>query len=305
VYVENALSVVDGPDADRWLADLATRQHGVVAWFQIDAAGIPRRRLDTWIALGRVFRVHRGVYAVGHRALSPQGRLMAAVLALGPAAALSHRSAAFHWGLLLRPPSTVHVTVPSRGTRRRRRGIVVHRAPGIRSEVHDAIPVTTVAQTLLDLAATSRRTTLDHAIERAETLRLFDLDALAPLLAARGAGVRALRDAVAAYDDAPTRSELERLFLQICRDHGIPRPLVNTRIGDLEVDFLWPEHRLVVETDGREWHGTRAGREDDTVRDAALALAGFWTQRFDWRIVTRRRAYVAEVVLHLLAERRP
>ena len=146
--VENAPRDVVGSGVDRWLADLATRQHGLVAWFQMAAAGIPRRRVDTLVDAGRLHRVHRGVYAVGHRVLSPSGRLMAAVLALAPTAVLSHRSAAVQWGLLRDLPSAIHVTVPGRGARRRRRrrraGIVVHRAPAVEAETVDAIPVTTV-----------------------------------------------------------------------------------------------------------------------------------------------------------------
>ena len=133
---------------------------------------------------------------------------------------------------------------------------------------------------------------------------MLDLRALEPLLAERRPGVRALRAALAAYD-APTRSELERRFLELCRDHGVPRPLVNTMLGHYEVDFLWPGERLTVETDGLRWHGTRAAVERDHERDAEPALAGYRTRRFHWRQVTQRPRQVARLVLRLLAERRP
>jgi predicted transcriptional regulator of viral defense system len=288
--------------ADLWIAELATRQHGVVAWFQLRDAGIRRALVDFRLAQGRLHIVHRGVYAVGHRALTPEGRMLAAVLAYGPTAVLSHRPAAEHWGLLLGVSSAVHVTVPGRGTLMRRRGIVVHRTPDVDAETLRAVPVTTVPRTLLDLAATAGRRTLDRAIERAETLRLFDLAALEPMLAERRPGVAVLRAALAVYDDAPTRSELERRFLELCDEHDLPRPLVNTRVGGYEVDFLWPEQRVIVETDGLEWHSARGARARDHERDAALVLAGYRPHHVNWRQVVHQPATLAGLVRRLLGE---
>lgn len=295
------------PYLDWWISELATRQHGVVAWFQLRDAGVSRGLVDFRLAAGRLHIVHRGVYAVGHRELTLEGRRMAAVLALGPTAVLSHHSAAEHWGMLARSQSGVtHVTLPDRGPRRQRRGIAVHRVPEVQATVHDGIPVTTVPWTLLDLAATAQPRILDRAIEGAERARLLDLKALQPLLAEVRPGVRALREALAAYDDAPTESELERRFLELCTAYDIPRPHVNQwLLGRFQVDFLWPEHRLIVETDGMAWHGTSAARKRDHKRDAELALAGFYTQRFDWEQVTQTPAKTAELVLQLLAERDP
>ena len=291
---------------DAWVAALANRQHGVIAWFQIREAGFSRGLVDFRLAEGRFHIVHRGVYAVGHRVLTVEGWRMAAVLALGPTAALSHRSAAEHWGMLGRSlSSVVHVTVPGRGGRRRREGIAVHRAPAVEATVHDGIPVSTVPTTLLDLAATANRRMLERAVEGAERARLLDMTTLRPLLGEPRPGVRALRDALAVYDDAPTRSELERRFLCLCMEHSIPRPLVNTWLEEYEVDFLWPAQRLIVETDGLWAHGTRAAVERDHERDATLALAGYHTQRFTWRLITDKPAKVTRVVLRLLAERSP
>ena len=290
--------------ADWWIADLAGRQHGVVAWFQLRAAGISRGLVDFRLAEGRLHIVHRGVYAVGHAAVSGRGRLMAAVLALGPGAVLSHGSAAMLWGLLADWRGAAHVTVPGRGARGRRSGIIVHRVHEIERAELDGIPVTTLPQTLLDLASTTSERTLTRAVERAEAARLLDLGALEPLLATTRPGVRALRATLELYDDAPTRSELERRFLELCRDHDVPRPEVNVWLEGYEVDFLWRSERLIVETDGLEWHGTHAARERDLERDAALALAGFQTQRFTWRLTTQQPSKVARLVLQLLAARR-
>jgi very-short-patch-repair endonuclease len=248
--------------------------------------------------------VHRGVYAVGHAALSVEGRLMAAVLAHGPGAVLSHRSAAERWNMLRRSASPrIDVTIPRRGGLRRRPPVVVHHAPGVRVTTVDGFPVTTVAWTMLDLAASAPERLVEQAVEGAERAGVLDLAELREVTAVVRPGVRVLREALAEFDDAPTNRELERLFLQLCRDHGLPRPHVNVWVEGALVDFFWPEARLIVETDGLETHGTRAAVERDHGRDAVHALAGHRTQRFTWRQVTREPAMVAEVVRHLLAER--
>ena len=291
---------------DVLLDALASVQHGVVAWWQLDAAGVPRDAVDMRIARGALHRVHRGVYAVGHRALSREGHLMAAVLALGPTAVLSHRSAAEHLGLLAPWPSArVHVTVRESGGRRTRRGCRIHRVPEAPATVHEGIPTTTVAWTLLDLAATSPAPVLARAVEAAERARVFDLHEIAPLLETARPGVRALRAAIDGYDDAPTRSEFERRFLALCHASGVPRPVTNGVVEGGEVDFHWPAERLIVEADSLAFHDGRAAMERDRRRDAALALAGWHTQRLTWRQVTREAVAIARLVLHLLAERRP
>ena len=290
---------------DVLLATLASAQHGVVAWWQLDAAGIPRDAVDVRLARGALHPVHRGVYAVGHRALTRAGRLMAAVLALGPTALLSHRSAAEHLGLLAPwPSSPVHVTVREGGGRRRRPGLRIHRVPGAPGTIHEGVPTTTVAWTLLDLAATARPETLARAVEAAERRRVFDLREIAPLLETARPGVPALRAAIEGYDDAPTRSEFERRFLALCAAHGVPRPVTNGIVEGFEVDFHWPAERLIVEADSLTFHGGRAAMERDRGRDAALALAGWHTQRLTWRQVAQEAAAIAGLVLHLLAERR-
>jgi very-short-patch-repair endonuclease len=291
---------------DAWIADLATRQHGVVAWFQLRDAGISRGLVDFRLVERRLHIVHRGVYAVGHRVLSREGRWTAAVLALGADAVLSHRSAAEHWGML--EPSlsrVVHVTVPGRGARKPRAGIAVHRASAVERTVHDGIPITTWPTTLLDLAASTDQRLLDRAVEGAERARLIDTADIERLLDDSRRGVRALRASLARYDDAPTRSELEQRFLALCADYSVPRPLINQWLEGYEVDFLWPAERLIVETDGLATHATRAALARDHARDAALALAGYRTQRFTWRQVVDTPADVARLVLRLLAERQP
>ena len=193
---------------------------------------------------------------------------MAAVLACGPAALLSHQSGAAHWELLASARSRIDVIAPR--SRTVRPGIAVHRIrhmhPADRA-LKDGIPVTTVARTLLDLAAAIPLRQLKRALEQAERLRLFDLKAIERLLSrSRGhRGRSALVALLGAYSGPPpaTRSELERRFLDICSDAGLPRPLVNVFIAGFEVDAVWPDRRLVVELDGYRFHHTREAFERD------------------------------------------
>ena len=224
---------------------------------------------------------------------------MAAVLAIGPGAALSHASAAVHWGLLQEwRGAHIHVTSAT-GSRNDRRNdnIRVHRPAGeVELAERDGIPVTTVAGTLLDLAATVQRQTLEKAVERSMALRLFDLEPVKAASASGRNGCRALAAATDGYDDTPTRSEFERRFLAMCREHGLPRPQVNVVVEGFEVDFLWPLHRVVVEADGIAFHDTPQAADRDRERDAVLALAGYRTQRFLWRQLTREPHTVVAVL---------
>ena len=201
------------------------------------------RSPGAWRA-GRLHRRHRGVYAVGHTVLTRNGAYLAAVLACGPQAVLSHRSAAALWGLRPSDAPKVDVTVPHTSGFRTTEAIAVHRPLRTPDPMtHAGIPVTTPGRTLADLALALPRRQLENAVEAAERLRLHvDIDDDHP-------GAKRLREA--ACDDIPfTRSELEDAFLELCARHGIPRPLVNSVQDGVEVDFCWPEHRLIVETDG-------------------------------------------------------
>jgi Protein of unknown function (DUF559) len=165
----------------------------------------------------------------------------------------------------------------------------------------DGIPVTSVARTLLDLAESVSRRRLDRALEEAERIGVFDLGAIERLVERSNGrhGRRRLSDAVGAYRaPAFTRSELEQKFLDLCRDAGLPRPAANLFLAGSEVDMAWPEHRLVVELDGHEFHRTRAAFERDLLRDTDLQLAGYRVLRVTDR---RLRSAPAEVVAALRA----
>lgn len=267
--------------------------------------GFGRGAVTHRLASGWLHPLHSGVYAVGHPAITSRGRWMAAVLACGPDAMLSHRSAAALWGLRA-SNAIVEVTAP--GRRRGRAGVVVHRVrtpdPDDRT-LRERIPVTSVPRTLLDLAEVLRPQQLERAIEEAERLRLFDGRAVRQLrersrgrIGLRRLGAVLSRDPLNA---AETRSELERRFLALCRDAGLPAPAVNTIVAGYEVDAVWPDQRLVVELDGHAFHRTRAAFERDRIRDAALQLAGFRVLRFTYRRIEAEPTAVVESVRSLLA----
>jgi hypothetical protein len=277
-----------------------------VALVQLAALGLGPSGVRSRVAAGRLHRLHRGVYAVHSAPLSDDARVMAAVLASGPGSAASHRSAGALLGLRRSDRPVVDVIAPGRRGRTRA-GIRVHRAaalrPGDITRVRH-IPCTTVARTLLDLAGCVDARQLDRAIERAETLRVFDLSEIEDVLSGvnRHPGGAPLRSALAIYAPQPavSRSELERLVISICRRVGMPRPATNVFIplegGGCEVDFAWPDERLIVEADGWRYHRTRKAFEDDRRRDQLLALAGWHVLRFTWRQIVEEPAEVARVI---------
>jgi len=289
------------------IAALAARQHGVATRRQLLALGFSRHAIDRWIASGRLHPIYRGVYAVGHANLSRRGRWMAAVLACGDEAVLSHRSAGALWDIAPTSSPLTDVTVPrGRSGHRRIRLHQVRRLTDDDRTVHDAIPVTSVARTLFDLAEVFDARRLERALERAERLQLFDLRAIEGQIE-RGRGRRALKRIVpvlgASHPAPQTRSELERDFLDLCRSTDLPAPQVNVIVEGYEVDALWPDQRLIVELDSFEYHRTRAAFERDRARDTALQLAGHRVLRITWRRLRDEPGAVATAIRTLLANR--
>lgn len=298
---------ITNPDAA--VAALAFKQHGIVTFQQLRDAGLGASAIDLRVRNGRLHRLYRGVFAVGHARISREGRWLAAVLALGEGAVLSHVSAAALWGIRQSNSAYVHVTVPTPGGRERRRGLVVHRSttlgPADVAE-REGIAVTSVSRTLLDLAAGLTPTRLERAVEQSLALRLFDLRAVEAVLATnrRRPGAGALQRIVADIHDEPslTRRELEALMLDLCAAHGIERPGVNMPIDGMEVDFLWRAQRLIVETDGREFHETPVAFARDRERDERLTVLGYRVVRFTYRPVVHHPAAVAATLRTLLAQ---
>jgi hypothetical protein len=275
------------PQLGKRVAATAERQHGVVEYSQLIQLGVSDDVITGWSRDGRLASVHRGVYAVGHAKLSDHGRFLAAVLACGPKAALSHQSAAVLWGLRQPRGPRIDVTVPTPGGRARRRVVVVHRSVVHRGEIEnrDGIRVTTPARTILDLAGILTRRQLERTIDEAEFLGL-DLSDLAPRPGKRGGAL--LRAVLAEHDAGSTwtRSELEERMLALCRSAGLPPPRINENVAGFELDFHWPTQKLVVEIDDWSSHRGRGAFERDRHRDATLVELG-------WRVVRITRARLA------------
>jgi very-short-patch-repair endonuclease/predicted transcriptional regulator of viral defense system len=284
------------------VAHLAERQHGVVARRQLEALKISASAVGRWSAEGRLHRIHRGVYAVGHPILTANGRRIAAVLAAGPGAALSHASAAALWEIRPSAAARIDVSVRTSGGRAKRPGLRIHRAPKLRTEEiteHQGIRVTTPARTLLDLAATLSRRALERALDEAAIKELYDLTSLDAIARAHTGerGAKALA-ATLTHEAGTTltKSELEELMLAICREYDLPRPRVNGDVAGLEVDFVFAAERIAVEADSWSYHRTRRAFERDRERDAILARAGYRTLRFTHRQMTSDAAGVAAAI---------
>lgn len=262
---------------------LVHRQHGVVTRRQLLALGLSPRAIEHRLKRGRLHPLWRGVYAVGRRDVSRKGRLLAAVLACGEEALLSHRSAAELWGLLEFRAAPIHVTVvASRAPRRP--GIRVHRRARLLAADRTTqlgIPITCPAVTLIDLAA-EREPQLEQAVNAADRLRLIDPEELWHEITLRGGrpGVNRMRAILDGPTFAPTDSALERRFLKLIAESGLPLPHTQVELNGHRVDFFWPDLGLVVETDGLRYHRTAQQQTKDLRRDQAHTAAGLRTLRF-------------------------
>ena len=284
---------------DGVIGKLAASQHGVVSRRQLLDARVTQRMIDRRLASGRLLRIHAGVYAVGHAQLRPEGRWLAAVLAAGPGAALSHRSAAALHGI--RESDALDVTTTRRVAVR---GVLIHRTTVLDAEdltTRRGVRTTTVARTLVDLARLLTAEQLGKLVrEMDRTGRL----SAAVLERASGQGNRAMRAALAEHARLATSltlSELEDAFVALLDTEDLPRPLTNHLIDGMRIDAAWPEQRLAVELDGWAYHHDRAAFEEDRARSARLTAAGWALLRFTHAQVVERPAWVAATVRQLLA----
>lgn len=270
------------------VAVLAASQHGVVSRTQMRRLGLTDRQITRATATGRIHRVRRTVFAVGHPGLTSDGRASAAVLACGVRAALSYRSAGAQHGL--RPSSSARIDVSVAGTGRPSHdGIVIHCHPGLQPdevEVRNGIRMTTVARTQLDLGAILGPTALRKVVSQAEVLQTFDLAAVTTLLDrhTHHPGAAALRHVLASWVEPPrTRSPQEEAFPDLCVRLGLPRPQMNASVLGMEVDALFPDHGVAVELDSWRFHQGVLQREDDYERRARLIAAGWLAVAFTYR----------------------
>jgi very-short-patch-repair endonuclease len=290
---------------------LAVRQRGLLTGAQLVSLGVGRRTIERWVASGRLRAVHLNVYAVGPQPLARHARWLAAVLAKGPGAVLSHESAAALWRLA-GDRREVHVTAPSGRHGRGRSGIHLHRGKIARDEwmVREGIPVTTVARTLFDIAETVEPPQFKSAWDEADRLRLLRIPQVTTIYD-RHRGRRA-RSSIRPFLLAEARhvedsaSPLEERFAAFVVAHRLPSPQTNVLVDGDEVDVLWPEARLIVELDSWEFHAHRAAFEKDRNRDTDHLLADYRTIRVTHRRLSYEPDRLAGQIRALLAmARRP
>ena len=243
----------------------------------------------------------RAVYAVGRPELTQHGRWMAAILAKGPAAVLSHRSAASLYGIATQRGNAIHVSVPAHSRCRSSRGITVHRRKklGAATQRH-GVPVTTIEDTLIDLATQTTKDQLEQAVNEADKRDLIDPDALRVAVAdVQRPGAARVRELLDGF--AQTDSPLERAFLRIAKRAGLPPPQTQAELNGHRVDFFWPQLNLVVETDGLRYHRTPAQQAADRVRDQDHLVAGLTPLRFTRAQVQHDPTRVAAVLREVAA----
>lgn len=294
---------------------LAKAQHTVFGLSQLRELGLSSRCTQRRATTGRLHRIYPTVYSlVPRELLTREGHWMAAVLACAPGAVLSHRNAAALHQLRPSYRTNIDVTVPGRSGRSRA-GIELHRSTTLTcADVTrvEGIPCTTVARTMFDLAEVVSRRSVERAFDQAEVLEVFDLRALEDQLArnATRSPARVVKSILNEHyiGSTPTQSELEEAFLAIVRKLGLPSPRVSRWIdlGDGEpmiwADFVWPEQRVIVETDGRRVHGTHQARERDPRRDQRAMVAGWRPMRTTWRQVMLRPWELEPTLLALVAD---
>jgi very-short-patch-repair endonuclease len=278
----------------------------VVARRQLLALGFSSQVIKTLVSRARLHRLHRSVYAVGHQRLTAKGRWMGAVLACGNDAILSHAEAAALHDLRQVPSGRINITAASRHNLP---GIHCHFMRTLHSEdtaVVDAIPVTTLARTYLDLADILTHARLIDVLEAGERQDKLDVGALHAVIDRNPGrhGIQALHAALAELTDAPPmlQSGLERAFRHLVRAYELPQPQYNVYIEGELVDVVWPEHRLIVEVDGFKWHRGKRAFGNDRRRDRLLIRAGWTVVRFTDDQVAEDPAGVAAELSELLSD---
>jgi very-short-patch-repair endonuclease len=275
---------------------LVRRQHGVITREQLLALGFSAKAIRHRVSAGRLHPVMRGVYAVGRPELTQKGRWIAAVLACGPGAVLSHESAAALWGIRKPRSGPIHVSVPA-SRRARHKGIVVHRRTKIAATVKDNIPLTSPTATLIDLAAQLTGRQLEAAVNEADALDLATpAEVRAAAEQARNAKLKRLLDR---HTFRLTDSELERWFLRIVRKTGLPMPQTQRHVDDFRTDFYFADLDLVVEADSLRYHRTPSQQAKDRLRDQEHAAAGRSHIRFTHTQIRYDAKHVETILLRV------
>ena len=280
--------------------DLARNQHGIVSSEQLRAVGYTPQAIHHRIRTGRLHPLHRGIYVVGRPHVTDHGRWMAAVLACGEDAVLSHSSAATLWRIGFELRGLVELSLPSR-SRRQRPGLRIHQRPSLGPRdvtAEHGIPVTTPVRTLIDMALRLDRPGIERMINEADKYNLAHPPELREALDERTGepGVAQLRHILDRRTFRLTKEELERRFLPLARKAGLPVPLTGRWVNGFEVDFHWPDLGLVVETDGLRYHRTPAEQARDRLRDQAHTAAGLTQLRFTHEQVRYEPDYVRRIL---------
>jgi predicted transcriptional regulator of viral defense system len=297
------------------IGSLLAAQNGIATLAQLEALGLSRRAVQERERSGRLHRIHQRVYSLTPRVMTERGKFMAAVLACGLDAVLSHRSAAYLWGLVDAWEDPIDVTAPNRRGRSPD-GVAAHRdgslQPIDKTSLH-GIPCTSVARTLLDFAGVEPEWKVRKAVAEAEVLRILDKQRLRALLkrSRRRRGVARLRlilDTIHPQTKR-TRSELERLFLEALAKTTVPQPEVNIWLSApdgkrYQADFLWRDSELIVEADSRRFHDTDSAFVSERKRQQQLELAGWRVSRCTWEEVEHEPRRLALTVQGLLAQGR-
>ena len=273
---------------------------------QLEACGLTRGAIRHRRERGRLHLLWPGVFAVGRREVSREGRWLAATITCGQSSLLSHRSAGALWGLV-DPVATIDISVPVNGTRVEREGIRIHRRRNLpNGTTHKRIPVTRPLDTLVDLAAVVPENALPWVIRQADVRGLVSPETLRRAIEGnRRRGAAILRRLLDRETFRLTDSELERLFLPLAAEAGLVFPETQARVAGYRVDFLWPSLKLIVETDSLRYHRTAAQQLHDRRRDQAHAAAGFTTLRFThWQVCNEPR-HVAETLSAVAARLYP
>jgi very-short-patch-repair endonuclease len=287
-------------------------QNGVVTLEQMEGLGLSERAIHQRATAGRLHRIHQTVYSLTPGVMTERGKFMAAVLACGPDAVLSHRSAAYLWGLVESWEEPIDVTAPNRRGRSPD-GVTAHRDGSLQpidKTTRFGIPCTSIARTLLDFAGVALEWEVRKAVAQAEVLQVLDKPKTRALLkrSRRRRGVARLRlilDTIHPQTKR-TRSELERLFLEMCAKRDLPEPEVNVWLPApngkrYQADFLWRDNGLIVEADSRRFHDTDIAFVDDRKRQQQLELAGWRVSRCTWEEVEQEPRRLALTVKGLIA----
>ncbi len=291
------------PSIDAAIARIAAGQFGVISLAQLIGLGLTYFQIEYRVRMGRLHRLHRGVYAVGHPNVVAHGRLFAALLACGPESFLSHRTAAAVWGLREISTRRIDVTLP-RIRARPRHGLLVHRTRHLPDPadlaIRNRLRVSSVPRMLIELAPSEHPKELDRLITQAVRKRVFDLDAMEAALERhpRCPGLGNLKTALAAYRPKPERrSGFEIAFDEFLAQHPeIPDPARNIHLGMWEIDCYWPQHHFAIELDGRAWHVAVRDAEKDRIKDTKLQREGVRVMRItELRFDQDRRGILEDI----------